>query len=340
MPKILITGGAGYIGSHTAVSLHEAGYTPVIVDNFSNSERSVLSGLTRIIGSEVACHEGDCNDPDFMESVFSEHDLAGVIHFAAFKAVGESTEKPLAYYQNNLGSLLVLLELMQKHEVKDLVFSSSCTVYGQPESNPVSEQTPRQEAESPYGNTKRISEDILRDLVASSAPLRIIALRYFNPIGAHSSSLIGELPRGVPNNLIPFVTQTGAGLRQELTVFGNDYDTPDGSCIRDYIHVMDLAEAHVKSITYAHQQKAPFLDLFNVGTGRGNTVLEVIQAFEKVSGRSLRYKIGPRRSGDVEKVWASTDKVEKVLGWKARLSLEDALRDAWNWQLQLTPEAK
>lgn len=340
MAKILITGGAGYIGSHTAISLHEAGYTPVIIDSFENSDPSVLDGLRRITGQDIPCYEGDCNDRVLMDKIFREHQLEGVIHFAAYKAVGESTEKPLAYYRNNLGSLIVLLEVMQEHGVKDLVFSSSCTVYGQPETNPVSETTPRKEAESPYGNTKRISEDILRDLIASKAPLRIIALRYFNPVGAHPSGAIGELPRGVPNNLVPFVTQTGAGLREELTVFGDDYNTPDGSCIRDYIHVMDLAEAHVKSITYAHRQQAPFLDLFNVGTGHGNSVLEVIKAFEKVSGRQLNYRIGKRRPGDVEQVWASTEKVGKVLGWQARFSLEDALRDAWNWQQQLTPEAK
>lgn len=335
MEKILITGGAGYIGSHTAVALYEAGYQPIIIDDFSNSEKSALDGLKKITGKETPYYTGDCNDRDLMEKIFTKNKLSGVIHFAAFKAVGESTQLPIKYYKNNINSLLVLLETMEKHGVANLVFSSSCTVYGQPDKLPVKESTPRKEAESPYGNTKKICEDILMDQVKSKAKLSAIALRYFNPIGAHASSHIGELPIGVPSNLVPFVTQTGAGIRKELTVFGNDYDTPDGTCVRDYIHVMDLAEAHVKAISYLNDKNAPFYDLFNVGTGKGNTVLEVIETFEKVSGKPLNYTIGPRRPGDVVKVWADTEKINRDLGWAARFNLEDALRDSWHWQLSL-----
>src|SRR5690606_11861305 len=292
MKKILITGGAGYIGSHTAVALVNAGFEPVIIDDFSNSEKSVLKGLHRILGREIACYEGDCNDRTLMDRIFSENEVSGVIHFAAHKAVGESTQFPLKYYRNNIGSLLVLLETMAEFGVRDLVFSSSCTVYGQPDELPVKESTPRKEAESPYGNTKKVGEDILVDHVKSGAPVRGISLRYFNPIGAHESALIGELPIGIPANLIPFVTQTGAGIREKITVFGDDYNTPDGTCIRDYIHVMDLAEAHVKSIEFLQNKPENFYDLFNVGTGKGNTVMEVIKAFEKVSGTPLNYQIG------------------------------------------------
>jgi len=335
MKKILITGGAGYIGFYTAVALVNAGFEPVIIDNFSNSEKSALAGLNKICGREINCYEVDCLDRSGVEKVFLENDFSGVIHFAAFKAVGESTRLPLKYYSNNIDSLLILLEIMSKFGVKDIVFSSSCTVYGQPKELPVTESTPRQDAESPYGNTKKICEDILRDFILSGVDSRIIALRYFNPVGAHPSSEIGELPIGVPANLIPFVTQTAAGIREKITVFGNDYDTPDGTCVRDYIHVMDLADAHVKALAYLSNQKLNFYDIFNVGTGRGNTVLEVIQTFEKVSGQKLNYGIGPRRQGDIEKVWANTDKINKVLGWEAKYSLEDSLRDSWNWQLEL-----
>lgn len=335
MKKILITGGAGYIGSHTAVELVIAGFEPIIIDNFSNAEKSTLEGLKNILGREVSCYEGDCNDQDLMDEIFSKNQIEGVIHFAAYKAVGESTQFPIKYYSNNIVSLLILLETMKKYGVKNLVFSSSCTVYGQPAQLPVTEDTPRQEAESPYGNTKKICEDILKDFTTSKSGSRLIALRYFNPIGAHKSSEIGELPIGVPANLVPFITQTAAGWREKLTVFGDDYDTPDGSCIRDYIHVMDLAAAHVKAISYLDEQPDDFYDIFNVGTGNGNTVLEVIKAFEKVSGESLNYSIGPRRSGDVVKVWADTSKINKVLGWKPKFDLETALLDSWNWQKKL-----
>ena len=335
MKKILITGGAGYIGSHTAVALVHAGFEPIIVDDFSNSEKKVLQGLQQILGREIECYEGDCNDSAFMERIFGSHEINGIIHFAAHKAVGESTQLPLKYYRNNIGSLLVLLDTMKKFGVKNIVFSSSCTVYGQPDELPVKESTPRKDAESPYGNTRRIGEDILVDYVKSGEQIRAIALRYFNPIGAHHSALIGELPIGVPANLVPFVTQTGVGIREKITVFGDDYDTPDGTCIRDYIHVMDLADAHVKSIQYLEDKPENFYDLFNVGTGNGNTVMEVIQAFEKVSEKPLNYQIGPRRPGDIEKVWADTSKINQELKWFPQYNLEESLRDSWNWQLSL-----
>jgi UDP-glucose 4-epimerase len=335
MKKILITGGAGFIGSHTAVSLVQSGFEPVILDNFSNSDHSVIGSLERILDRKIKWYEADCLERDSVREIFAENEFAGVIHFAASKAVGESVANPLKYYRNNVESLLILLDAMSAFGVKDLVFSSSCTVYGQPEILPVSEATPRQEAESPYGNTKKICEDILRDFIKSGAKSRIIALRYFNPIGAHQSSEIGELPKGVPANLVPFITQTAAGIRQQLTVFGDDYDTPDGTCVRDYIHVLDLADAHVKSIQYLFKQQESFYDVFNVGTGNGNTVLEVIKAFEKISGTKLNYKIGPRREGDVVKTWANTDKIKSLLGWTPKYSLEDSMRDAWNWQQKL-----
>lgn len=333
--KILITGGAGYIGSHTAVALVEAGLEPVILDNFCTSEKSAIEGLTKIIGFTPIVIEGDCNDKVMVESVFSTYDIKGVIHFAAFKAVGESTKLPLKYYYNNIGSLVLLLETMEKFGVRNLVFSSSCTVYGEPKVLPATEDTPRQDAESPYGNTKKICEDILADVIKSRSKNRIISLRYFNPIGAHPSSEIGELPIGVPANLVPFITQTAIGKREKLTVFGDDYDTLDGTCVRDYIHVMDLADAHVRALIYLEKQQENFYDILNVGTGNGNTVLEVVKTFEKVAGQPLNYQIGPRRPGDVVKTWASTEKITQVLGWKPKLTLEDSLRDAWNWELKL-----
>ncbi|EMS31981.1 UDP-glucose 4-epimerase [Mariniradius saccharolyticus AK6] len=336
----MITGGAGFIGSHTAVSLVQSGFEPVILDNFSNSDHSVIGSLERILETKIKWYEADCLDGDSVREIFSENEFAGVIHFAASKAVGESVANPLKYYRNNVESLLILIDAMAEYGVKDLVLSSSCTVYGQPEILPVSESTPRQEAESPYGNTKKICEDILRDYIKSGAKSRIVALRYFNPIGAHPSSEIGELPKGVPANLVPFITQTAAGIRRELTVFGNDYDTPDGTCVRDYIHVLDLADAHVKSIQYLFKQEENFYDVFNVGTGNGNTVLEVIKAFEKVSGKHLNYRIGPRREGDVVKTWANTDKIKNLLGWTPKYSLEDSMRDAWNWQVKLGSAGK
>lgn len=340
--KILVTGGAGYIGSHTVVELAAANFTPIIIDNFSNADKGVLVALEKITGKSIQLYEGDCTDPTFMEKVFSvEKDISGVIHFAAYKAVGESVQKPLKYYENNVYSLILLLKMMQKSGVKNLVFSSSCTVYGEPDQLPVTEESPKKPAQSPYGNTKQICEEIIEDLckkeVKDNPGLKAISLRYFNPIGAHPSSLIGELPLGVPNNLVPFVTQTAAGLRDQVTVFGNDYNTADGTCIRDYIHVVDLAKAHVKALDYLKEQANEiFYDIFNVGTGQGNSVKELIDTFEKVSGQKLNYKMGSRRSGDVEKVYANVGKVEDLLKWKAEFSLEDSLRDSWNWQKHIT----
>ncbi len=337
--KILVTGGAGFIGSHTVVALIENGLEPVIVDDFSNSEPAVLTGLQTILGRAVTCHHADCNDADTMDAILAQEQVAGVIHFAASKAVGESVQNPLKYYRNNLNPLLILLELMPKHGVRNLVFSSSCTVYGQPEHLPVTEATPRLPAQSPYGNTKAIGEDIIRDSVTAVLPIRAIALRYFNPIGAHPSALIGELPRGVPSNLVPFLTQAAAGLRQSLTVFGNDYNTPDGTCIRDFIHVLDLANAHVSALRLLSQKNDDaFYDVFNIGTGRGASVLELITTFEAVTGQKLTYTIGPRRPGDVEQIWAEVDKATHVLGWQAQYTLADALRDAWRWQQRLKTE--
>lgn len=335
--KILVTGGAGYIGSHTVVALHEAGYEAVIVDNFSNSSKNVLQGLEKIIGTGVNLYELDCTDRQAMEQVFEkEQNIEGVIHFAAYKAVGESVAEPMKYYQNNLGSLLVLLDLMEKFNVKNLVFSSSCTVYGQPDQLPVTEETPTKPANSPYGRTKQMCEDILSDLEKSKSPVRSLALRYFNPIGAHESAQIGELPNGVPNNLIPFITQTAAGIREQITVFGDDFNTADGTCVRDYIHVVDLADAHIKAFEYLDKvTEKSFYDTVNIGTGQGNTVLEVIHAFEKVSNQKLNYRIGDRRPGDVEKVWANVDKANKALNWQANFDIERSLADAWRWQQKL-----
>jgi len=335
--KVIVTGGAGFIGSHTVVELALAGYTPVIVDDFSNAERSVLKGLAAILGSEVRCHPVDCNDGARLSELFSaEGPLRGVIHFAAFKSVGESVHFPLKYYRNNVGSLTTILEVMKAHNVWDLVFSSSCTVYGQPDTLPVTEAAPMKEAESPYGRTKQICEELIGDVVRAQHPVRAALLRYFNPIGAHPSSEIGELPIGTPDNLVPFITQTAAGIRDELTVFGNDYATPDGSCIRDYIHVVDLAKAHVKALDWlASKAQNPAQEVFNIGTGSGASVLEVIEAFERASQQRLAYKIGPRREGDIEQIYANADKSEQVLGWKATCGLEEAMRDAWNWQVAL-----
>lgn len=336
MNKILVTGGTGFIGSHTVVALIAAGYTPIIVDNFSNSNKTAIRGIESIIQQSVKLYEGDCNDLEFMNNLFAaEKNITGVIHFAAYKAVGESVKKPLEYYQNNVGSLIVLIEAMKNHKVENLVFSSSCTVYGQPDQLPVTELSPKKTAESPYGNTKQVCEEVIEDVVKSNAKFKAIALRYFNPIGAHPSSKIGEFPIGVPNNLVPFVTQTAAGILEELSVFGNDYNTPDGTCVRDYIHVVDLAKAHVKSLQHFDQQKTPYFDIFNIGTGKGNSVLEVVKTFEKIIGNKLKYKIVPKRSGDVEQVYGNVDKANKELNWKAELTLENALQDAWNWQKTL-----
>ena len=336
-PKIIVTGGAGFIGSHTAVALVEAGFEPIIVDNFSNSEPSVLNGLNAILGRDLTTYQIDCNDRAAMADVFAREQVAGVIHFAAAKAVGESVEKPLLYYRNNLDPLMLLLELMPQYNVPSLVFSSSCTVYGQPEKLPVTEQTPRLPAQSPYGNTKAVGEDIIRDSVTSKSPVRAIALRYFNPIGAHPSALIGELPRGVPANLVPYLLQVAAGKRDSLTIHGNDYNTPDGTAIRDYIHVMDLAEAHVSALKLLQTSTvASSYDIFNIGTGRGASVLELINTFEDVTGIKLPYTLGPRRAGDVEQIYADVTKATNGLHFTTQRTLADALTDAWRWQQKIS----
>lgn len=337
--RILVTGGVGFIGSHTTVELQQAGYDVVIVDNLSNSHEDVIDGITKITGIRPDFEKIDCCDYDALEKVFSKYsDIHGIIHFAASKAVGESVQKPLLYYRNNITSLINLLELMPKYNVKGIIFSSSCTVYGQPEPEnlPVTETAPIQTALSPYGNTKQINEEIIRDYIHSGAPIKSVILRYFNPIGAHPSANIGELPNGVPMNLIPFVTQTAIGIRKELKVFGNDYNTPDGTCIRDYIYVVDLAKAHVKAMSRVLDvEESEPVEVFNIGTGRGVSTLEVIQRFEKATGVKLNWSFAPRREGDIEKVWGNIDKANKILGWKAEADFDDVLRSAWKWQQKL-----
>lgn len=335
--RILVTGGTGYIGSHTVVELQNNGYEVVIVDNLSNSRAEVVDSIEKITGIRPAFEKVDCLDYADLDAVFAKYPgIQGVIHFAASKAVGESVEKPLLYYRNNLVSLINLLELMPKHQVKGIIFSSSCTVYGQPDILPVTEAAPIKKAESPYGNTKQINEEIIRDTVASGSPIHAIMLRYFNPIGAHPSALIGELPNGVPQNLIPYLTQTAIGIREKLSVFGDDYDTPDGSCIRDFIYVVDLAKAHVIAMNRILENKQKDkVEVFNIGTGRGLSVLELINAFEKSTGVKLNYQIVGRRAGDIVKVWADPSYANNELGWKADTPIEDTLLSAWKWQVKL-----
>ena len=336
MAKILVTGGLGFIGSHTVVELQNAGHEPVIVDNLSNTTEDVLDRITSITQQKPQFYKGDLTDRAFIEKLFDQNtDFEGIIHFAAFKAVGESVEKPLEYYHNNITSLVYLLQQMRDNSIDNFIFSSSCTVYGQAEKLPITEESPVVPAISPYGNTKQIGEEVLQD-AAKAHQLNVIALRYFNPIGAHPSAQIGELPLGVPLNLVPFVTQTAAGVREQLSVFGNDYPTRDGTNVRDYIHVVDVAKAHVVAVErlVARKNQEPF-EVFNLGTGTGSTVLEVIQAFEKVSGEKLNYKIAERRSGDVVAAYADTQKANKVLGWQAEKTLEDAMRDAWRWEKKI-----
>jgi len=332
--KILVTGGTGYIGSHTVVELQESGYEVVVVDDLSNSSVDVLDNIERITGIKPEFENFNLADQEKTGDFFDRNPgIEAIIHFAASKAVGESVEKPLLYYRNNLVSMMNLLECQIKYSVQHMVFSSSCTVYGQPEKLPVTEDTPRKDAESPYGNTKRVNEDILRDTIAANPQLRGIALRYFNPIGAHTSALIGELPLGVPQNLVPFITQTAAGIREELKVFGDDYDTPDGSAIRDYINVVDLAKAHVIAIERLLQEKnKQNYEVFNLGTGTGVSVLEMVKGFEKATGVKLNYKIVDRRAGDIEKIWADTTFANEELGWKAEKDLDETLRSAWEWE--------
>ena len=338
---ILVTGGTGFIGSHTTVELQNAGYEVVIIDNLSNSQANVVDGIEKITGIRPAFEQVDCCDKDALDAVFTKYpNISGIIHFAASKAVGESVEKPLLYYRNNIVSLVNLLELMPKYNVKGIIFSSSCTVYGQPDPEhlPVSEDAPIKPAESPYGNTKQINEEIIRDTINSGMPIKAILLRYFKPIGSHPTAIIGEMPNGVPMNLIPYVTQTAIGIREELKVFGNDYDTPDGTCIRDYIYVVDLAKAHVKAMTRVLDTDNAALEVFNVGTGKGVSTKEIVDAFESATGVKLRWTYAPRRAGDIEKVWADPKKANEVLGWKAETSLEDTLKSAWKWQVKLREE--
>ncbi|MDY0089720.1 MAG: UDP-glucose 4-epimerase GalE [Flavobacteriaceae bacterium] len=336
MKKILVTGGLGFIGSHTVVELHNAGFEPIIIDNLSNSSINVLDGIERIIGKKPVFERLDLRDKNAVHEFFQKyHDVSGVIHFAASKAVGESVENPLLYYENNINALVYILQELEKKEKSHFIFSSSCTVYGQAEEMPITEDAVVQQAMSPYGNTKQIGEEIITD-VAKVSNINAILLRYFNPVGAHPSAEIGELPIGVPQNLIPFITQTGIGLRQELSVFGDDYPTPDGTCIRDYIHVIDLAEAHVVALQRLLENKnTSKVETFNVGTGTGSSVLEVIQTFEKVSGKKLPYKIVGRREGDITTAYANTDKANSILGWKAKLTLKESLASAWKWEQKI-----
>ena len=330
---VLVSGGAGYIGSHTAVELINAGYDVVVADNLSNSDMSGVEGVRKITGVDVPFVNVDCCDKEAFRKLFEQYNFNSVIHFAAFKAVGESVSDPMKYYRNNLLSFMNVVELMREFNRPNIVFSSSATVYGEADELPVTELTPRKPATSAYGNTKQMCEDILRDSCNAYDGLKGIALRYFNPIGAHSSALIGELPRGVPQNLVPFITQTAAGVRECLSVFGNDYDTPDGSCLRDYIDVVDLAKAHVVAITrMVEDRNKQKYEIFNVGTGNGVSVLELVESFERVNKLKLNYKIAPRRPGDVVAIWADTTLANEELGWKAERSLDDTLRSAWAWE--------
>jgi UDP-glucose 4-epimerase len=334
MSKILVTGGTGYIGSHTVVELINNGFEVVIIDNLSNSRREVVDYIERITGVRPAFEKVDLRSKSKTGAIIKKYrGVDAIIHFAAFKAVGESVTKPLKYYRNNVTSVLNLLELMYQYSIPNMVFSSSCTVYGQPDTLPVTEDTPFKPASSPYGNTKQISEEIIRDTVTSYEGMKCISLRYFNPIGAHPSALIGELPTGTPNNLVPFITQTAIGIREQLSVFGDDYNTPDGSCIRDYINVVDLAKAHVTALMrlIENRNKARF-ETFNLGTGRGISVLELVNTFEKVTGVKLNYKIVGRRAGDTEQVWADTSYANNELGWKAQSTIEETLKSAWEWE--------
>ena len=337
MPTILVTGGLGFIGSHTVVELQQAGYEVIIVDNLSNSSIEVLDRISKITDKKPIFEQIDLREKSEVEDFFQRYtSIEGVIHFAASKAVGESVEKPLLYYENNIASLIYILQELQRKEKPSFIFSSSCTVYGQADELPVSENAPFKQAESPYGNTKQINEEIIRDTCHISANIKAISLRYFNPIGAHSSALIGELPNGVPQNLVPYITQTAIGLRESLSVYGNDYPTPDGTCIRDYIHVVDLAKAHIAALErLLKENNESNYEVFNIGTGKGSSVLEVIKAFEKVTGQALPYKIVGRRAGDVVSAYANTYKANKELLWKAELTLEDALLSAWNWEKKL-----
>ncbi|MCO4814390.1 MAG: UDP-glucose 4-epimerase GalE [Flavobacteriales bacterium] len=334
--NILVTGGAGYIGSHTVVDLIQNGFNPIIVDDFRNAQKSSVAGIEEIIGRSIEVREIDVCDRVALKKVFEEFSFSGIIHFAAYKAVGESVDSPLSYYRNNIVGLINVLELSIEFNVSNFVFSSSCTVYGEPtDSKVVTENTPIQPANSPYGNTKRIGEEIIEDVIASGVNMKILCLRYFNPVGAHASSLIGELPIGKPNNLLPVVTQCAIGKIPSITVNGNDYDTIDGTCVRDYIHVLDLANAHVKGVEWLAQQENPIVENVNIGTGKGTSVLEVIETFEEISGLKLNWKFGERRAGDVVEIFADVTKSFNLLNWKSNLSARDAIIDSWNWELKL-----
>lgn len=335
--KILVTGGLGFIGSHTVVELQEKGYEVLVIDNLSNSSLDVLEGITKITGKKPYFEKLDVRDKAAVFSFFNIHqDIVGIIHFAASKAVGESVENPLLYYENNLGSLVYILEALEKYQIPNFIFSSSCTVYGQADELPITESAPVKKAESPYGYTKQVGEVIIEDVCKSSDNLKAIALRYFNPIGSHPSANIGELPLGVPQNLVPFITQTGIGEREKLTVFGDDYPTQDGTCIRDYIHVVDLAKAHVVALErLLDKRQEENYEVFNIGTGTGSTVLEVITSFEKVSNKKLNYTIGDRRAGDITAAYADTTKANDELGWKALSTLDEAMLSAWKWEQKI-----
>lgn len=337
--KILVTGGTGYIGSHTAVELINEGFEVIIIDNLCNSDRKVIDSIARITGTKPRLEIIDICDAGRLRSFFdSTPGISAIIHFAALKAVGESVNKPLEYYRNNLMSLINLLDAMNEHRIANLVFSSSCTVYGQPETLPVTESTPLQPATSPYGNTKQIGEEIIIDTVASGAAVKAISLRYFNPIGAHPSALIGEQPMGIPQNLVPYITQTAIGIRDELKIFGNDFDTPDGYCIRDYLHVVDLAKAHAVAVKrlVEGKNKSQF-EVFNLGSGTGVSVMEAVESFERVSGQKLKYRIAARRAGDIEKIWADPTYANTELGWKTESTLDEAMKTAWDWEKHNSP---
>lgn len=331
LKRVLLTGGAGYIGAHTAVELIERGFDVVLLDDFSRSEQRMVDGIKQITGKVPNVYKGDCADRTFLLKLFDKEKFSSVIHFAAYKSVNESVAEPLLYYHNNIASIVELLKVMAEFGVNELIFSSSCTVYGQPDHIPVDETAPFKRAESPYGATKQMCERILEDCITSNNFLKAISLRYFNPVGAHPSASIGELPIGVPNNLVPYITQTAAGVRQKLTVFGNDYDTPDGSCLRDFIHVVDLAKAHAVALEKIESLEHRY-EAFNLGTGNVVSVLQVVDCFQKATGVKLNFEVGPRRAGDVEKIFANSAKAEKLLGWKTELSLTDSMTHAWQWE--------
>lgn len=336
MKNILVTGGAGYIGSHTVVQLYKFGFRPIILDNLSNSKAFIPERVNAICGKPIPFYQLDCNDEDTYKIIKEkEGNIDGVIHFAAYKAVGESVKEPVKYYENNIGSLTLLLKHFPTLNCNKIVFSSSCTVYGQPDVLPVTENAPIKSAESPYGYTKQVCEQLLKDNTSLNT-MQAVILRYFNPIGAHESHLIGELPIGIPDNLIPYVTQTGIGIRERLTVYGKDYNTPDGTCIRDFIHVVDLANAHIKALEYMFNNPNVAIDYFNVGTGKGNSVLEIIKTFEEVSNSKLNYIFGDRREGDIEQIWAETNKVNQKLNWRADKTMKEAIADAWKWEQELS----